>query len=617
MATRQIEAKLVLSAVDKTGRAFKAVSGRLGAVNRRAEQFNRQGHSVVRTAAAVGRVAAGVGLAIGAVGVASYKKFAGDERTLTRIGITAEATREQMSDIRDELFSTAKATGLQFEDMVKGLDALTASGRTLEESMALLPSVAVTAQASGAEMVDIATTADALFTSLNIGAEGMQGAFDIMVAAGKAGKFELKDMAQYLPTLAPQMRALGYEGEEGLKRLLVWLQVVRKQAGSSSEAATAFSDVLTKMESQTTHNAFKKFGVDLRGSLAKAREEGEDLLDAFKRITEETINGDLSKIPQLFADKQLQMGVRNMIMGADAVVTFTEAMSNVDGSSMRDLNTIMQDQQALIDGMATSWDRATGSLGAYIAPFVGGAINATTDFFEKGHAIQRGMEMDEIGFFEKLYLQAPSHQDTPEANRWAKMGGWKPKPIDGGSREGARENVDGTDFQMPVTAPMPTFVSPVAGGEGEPKDVPGTKFQMLVNAPPPLSRENGIRYIPPHQRRIGVPEMSGGIGERISAFDKQVKSSGNVLSNFDENGKFTRPAKDVQLTAELETTNADQALDQFSDKARQPVVMEVEVDTSKAEAKIRNLQSMADGVNSSLDGGGSKRDLGQSMPGAR
>ncbi|MBL4732051.1 MAG: phage tail tape measure protein [Rhizobiaceae bacterium] len=625
MATREIEAKLVLSAVDRTGKAFKSVSSRLGAVNSRAKQFNRNGRSVAQTAAAVGRAATVVGLAVGAVGIASYKKFAGDERTLTRIGITAEATREQMADIRGELYDTAKATGLQFRDMVLGLDSLTASGRNLKQAMELLPSVAVTAQASGAEMVNIATTADALSTSLNIGAKDMPAAFDMLIAGAKEGKFELKDMAQYLPSLAPQMSALGYEGLAGLKKLIVSLQIIREQTGSASETATAFSDVMTKMESQTTNNAFKKFGIDLRGSLDKARDSGEDILDAFIRITKIAIDGDLSKIPQLFADKELQKGARNLIMRADSEARYIKAISNSSGSAMRDMNVVLDDHQARIDAMARSWDRASGSFGGYIAPFVGGAIDATTDFFEKGQAIQRGMEMDGIGFLEKLYLQAPSHQDTPEANRWAKIGGWKPKPIEGGKREGAREKVEGTDFQMPVNAPVPTFVSPVAGGKSETKNVPGTKYQMPVNAPVPLFRENLARYIPPHQRRVGAPDdpFAGTPSYNKSridgAFDDQVKLPGNALSNFDENGKFTKPFKEVQLTAELETTSADKTLDQFSDKARQPVTARLDLDTSAADVALRNFERRVTQLKGDLDnlGSGSKRDLGQSMPGAR
>jgi len=72
-----------------------------------------------------------------------------------------------------------------------------AAGRSLPEALAFLPSVVRTAQASGSDVTDIAKTADAVGAQMKIRAEDMQQAFDAMAKAGKAGEFELKDMAEY------------------------------------------------------------------------------------------------------------------------------------------------------------------------------------------------------------------------------------------------------------------------------------------------------------------------------------------------------------------------------------------------------------------------------------
>lgn len=64
----------------------------------------------------------------------------------------------------------------------------------------------------------------------------MQRAFDVLVTQGKAGKFELKDMAQYLPSLAPAAAAVGLKGAEGLNQLAAVLQTVRTQTGSAGAA---------------------------------------------------------------------------------------------------------------------------------------------------------------------------------------------------------------------------------------------------------------------------------------------------------------------------------------------------------------------------------------------
>jgi hypothetical protein len=73
-------------------------------------------------------------------------------------------------------------------------------------------------------------------------------------------------------------------------------------------------DVLTKMNSVTVSNSFKKqFGVDLRNEMKKAKAAGEDTLEAFIRLSKEAVNGDMSKLPLLFTDKQMLIGMRALM----------------------------------------------------------------------------------------------------------------------------------------------------------------------------------------------------------------------------------------------------------------------------------------------------------------
>ena len=378
MATRTVEAELLLTAKDKTKAAFRSVSKQLAQVDKQAKSYNKRNSSMARNAAAVARGVGLVATAAATATAASYKKFAGDERTLTRIGITADATREQMALVRDSLFEIADATGQQFEDSVRGLDALTASGKSLQESMAFLPSIMATAQAAGADVADIATSADALSGSFGITADKMQGAFDILVAGGKAGKFELKDMAQFIPSIAPAFKALGYEGEAGLKKLVAALQTVRKQTGTSGEAATAFMDILTKMESTAITSNFKKFGINIRKEMETARKAGKDVLQTFIDLSHKAVNGDMAKLPRLFTDKQMLIGMRALMTGGKDMAKFQAALAKVDGATMKDLNIVLADQETKLNRLSLSWSKMMSTLGAAVAPGVGKGFDKVT-----------------------------------------------------------------------------------------------------------------------------------------------------------------------------------------------------------------------------------------------
>src|SRR5690606_13897192 len=111
---------------------------------------------------AAGRVLGPAALAYGTT--RAVRSFAELELKMTRVGITAEASREDMQQFTGEARRMAGELAMPMDQIVAGADALAAQGRSMEEIRALLPSVAKTAQAAGAEVDDIARSADAVGT---------------------------------------------------------------------------------------------------------------------------------------------------------------------------------------------------------------------------------------------------------------------------------------------------------------------------------------------------------------------------------------------------------------------------------------------------------------------
>ncbi len=371
MSNRVIEAILRLSAKLGNMDAFKKVSDNLARVDNQAKAYNRTNSLMVKGLDRMLAYAAPA--AIAAMGVTSAKAFAQIERRMERIGITAEASAEKTTAAYGRVKEIADDLKVPIDSVLEGLESLVASGKSLDEALAFLPSVAGTAHAADAAFGDMATTADAIGSSLGIAANRMEEAFDIIAKGGKAGKFELKDMAAELPSLAPAFAALGYRGEEGLKRLTAALQTVRLETGSSSEAATSFMDVLTKMESETVSNNFKKFGVDIRSEMAKARKAGEDTLEAFIRLSTKAVKGDLSKLPQLFTDKQMLIGMRALMNHTQEFAGFMKELGDAAGTVRTDLKRLADDAQGDFDRLKNSWDRLQQSIGKAVVQGGGAA----------------------------------------------------------------------------------------------------------------------------------------------------------------------------------------------------------------------------------------------------
>lgn len=375
-----------------------------------------------------------------ALGTSAVRNFAGFDREMNRIGNTSGATAKAVSDASDEVQRLAQKFALPIQDTVGGLDTLVASGKSLEEAMAFLPSVLATAQATGGSVNDVANTALKTADALGLQADQLQRAFDIMATGGKAGQFETKDMAAYIPTLANAFADLGYKGEEGLKRLIVVLQTLREDTATAGKAATQAENIFTKMFSQETEKNFKDFGVDIRKEIDAATKAGEGALEAYVRISRKVLEDNpTAKISDLFSDTEFQAGMRSLMTSAESIEKFWSAVNgaDVDGTVFKDLQVILGDTQASVDRLSNSWDGFLKSLGGALSGPVGGALDAATGDLDRGAAIRKALEAQGQGYWEREASMFFMNPYGEESDRLAREGGYV-RATDGVAQEAAK-----------------------------------------------------------------------------------------------------------------------------------------------------------------------------------
>lgn len=505
MSNRTIEAILRLSSKLGNMAAFRQLSGHLDKVDRQAKSFNRRQSMIVAGArdmhATLLRYAAPAALAYGAK--QAFVDFAELERRMTRIGITAGSSVDETREAFELLQRGAKDFALPIDEAITGLDTLVSSGMDLKDAMAFLPAVLATAQAAGASTADIANTAQKASSALKIQAGDMQRAFDIMVTGGKAGQFELKDMATYIPELANSFASLGYSGEAGLKELVAVLQTIREDTGSASAAATQAQNIFGKMYSSDTGKKFAEFGIDLREALSEAKLSGEGVLQAFVRLSNEAVKGDLSKLPLLFTDQEFRLGMQSLMTSADSYKRFVDEVngSAVDGSTMRDLGRVLGDNQTKIDRMAASWDKLKTSVGSAASGPVGGAMDYLADSVDYGSAVNAGLEKRGVkGFAARSWWGVTNGQDAKDAMAW--VGGYRTEEqrraiaaygAYGAGRAAAPEVSVGS---IPVPTPRPSPISalpPAVVSRPAPRSgpMPGPSFRETEEASMAALRRDG------------------------------------------------------------------------------------------------------------------------------
>lgn len=330
--------------------------------------------------AASGAASIGVGMAMSAPIIAGVKAAQAYESTMTDIGQKADLSRPKTEALGKGLLIAARAANQMPADMQAGVDALAGMGASVPDAVAMMTPIGRAATAYKAEIADLSNASFAATDNLRVPISQTQRVIDIMAAAGKAGAFEIKDMAGVMPSLTASYQALGQKGAGAVADLAAGLQIARKGAGDSASAGTNLANVLQKISSPATAKAFEKMGVNLPNALKKAYQEGKTPLEAIAEITNKTLKGDLSKLGYLFEDSQVQQGLRPLIQNMELFRKIRSDAMKSDGTTDRDFAERMKDSAEQSKALATNAATLAITLGAQLLPTVNSGLSMFNDF---------------------------------------------------------------------------------------------------------------------------------------------------------------------------------------------------------------------------------------------
>ena len=259
--------------------------------------------------AAAGAASIGVGLA------ASVRVAADYEKVLTEIGKTANASGSELKGISKDLLalSARNRTNLGPSILAQGVQDLVAQGLDIKDAVASIESLGRVATATNSDLLDVTKTGFQLQNALKIRPTELKATFDALAFAGKQGAFELKDMAQFMPTIAAAAGTMGIQGKQGAIALASMMQMVRKDAPDAGQAATRLTDAMLKMTAPDAVKNFKKFGVNIEQVLKDAKKKGVNPMEAALNELQRVTGGDVFKLSQIFGDKEAKLGLMSLM----------------------------------------------------------------------------------------------------------------------------------------------------------------------------------------------------------------------------------------------------------------------------------------------------------------
>ncbi|WP_245653639.1 phage tail tape measure protein [Sphingomonas pituitosa] len=364
-------------------RRMGAARERFGAMQGTAAGMAASGFSAIETGRAIGAPLVGA--------VVAAQQF---QSGMTDIAQKADLTRAQAEKMGEGLLVAARAANQLPENLQQGVDVLSGFGLNPAKATEMIAPIGRAATAYKAEISDLAAASFANLDNLKVPIEQTGRAIDVMAQAGKAGAFEMKDMAQYFPTLSAGYQALGQKGVGAVADLSAALQIARKGAGDAATAAGNVSNVLQKISSPGTVKAFGKMGVDLPKALKKLYAEGKTPLEAIAELTNKTLGGDMSKLGNLFEDAQVQQGLRPLIANMEEYRRIRAEALSAGGTTDRDFAERMKDSAEQTKRLQVSGTALAVTLGAALLPTVNAVLeraNAFTDRVSKWTAANPGL----------------------------------------------------------------------------------------------------------------------------------------------------------------------------------------------------------------------------------
>lgn len=326
---RQLEAALagVNRQIERQQR-MGAIDGTVGRVQARGAQLQTAGGQQMAEGGA-----AAAGLYMLARGAIDFD--AGMTDVGIKLGLNANLTRK----LGSEVIRTAQASNQLPANMLLATDALASAGLKAAAIPAMLDAIGKVGVAANADVADLAKTSASNMTNLGIAASDTGLALGIMAAAGKAGRFELKTMAQYFPALAARAKAFGQQGPRAVADLAAAAQIAAKAVGGDGEqAATNLENLLAKINMEDTRKKFGKMGVNLQQEMDRAMKQGMSPLEAITTITDQTLkkNGGMQNLSLLFGDMQAQNALLPMMQNM-------EEFRRIREQALRDAPQVMMD----------------------------------------------------------------------------------------------------------------------------------------------------------------------------------------------------------------------------------------------------------------------------------
>ena len=270
----EIKAGVLLSLKDKFSQGIKDAGGTV-------QKFASSAASAIQ---GIDKAFSGLGTAAGALGVslsvgAATKEIIQLDNRLTRIGLTADASAEQVNALKQKVFEAASDSKIKIDttSINDALDVVMTKTGDLKYTEDNIRNIAIAIQATGEQGASIGSVF-AEFQKFGYTAEQISKLMDDMVKQGDQGAFTFGEFAKAGSAVISAYSPIGTAPDD-IKRANAAMQIIMMGTKSAEIAVTALGSAMAELSSPDKQQKLMSIGVRVRDESGAFRDFNDIMAD--------------------------------------------------------------------------------------------------------------------------------------------------------------------------------------------------------------------------------------------------------------------------------------------------------------------------------------------------
>jgi len=239
----------------------------------------------------VDKVLSGTAAKLGALGVtlslgAAAKGIIEMDHRMTRLGLSVNASAEQVSKLKNAIFDAAQAPDVKIDptNLLNGIDVIISGTNDLKYAEDNIRNVALAIQATG-ESGDSIGAIFTEFQKFGYTSDQISSLMDDMVAQANEGAFSLGSFAKVAPQIFSVYQQIG-TAPENIKKANAALQILNAGMKSPEKAVSAFNTAMGELADPEKQKKLRQLGVRVRDSSGNFRDFNDIMFDIVAKADE-------------------------------------------------------------------------------------------------------------------------------------------------------------------------------------------------------------------------------------------------------------------------------------------------------------------------------------------